>query len=298
MLVACDVAEPELDAQSAEVNESRGAFAVAAPAAAPISQNYCDHADRVLRAEALKSRLEADGDLAKDRERVLLDDLRAGEAVFAGAERLVLRGADEVHVGFENGALIATAPGADAPLARLRLANGVKVHVFADGVRKIVLKESIARADIGHLIVMTDLDGAVDVDVQATPTCLVIDGGGDAAAGPLNTHGIELDITAGPRPAKATIHGTSWVDTLTGTDVSDTIYGYAGGDYIYGRHGGDYIYGNEGGDRLYGEGAYTNELNWIYGGKDSDGIDGGGTAVSMCYGDDGADGCVNCGGPC
>jgi len=289
-LVACDVAESDLEARSAEVDGSRASSAVSAPTDDLISQNYCDHADRVFRAEASRSHLEADGDLARDRERVLLDDLRAGEAVFADAEQLVLRGA-EVHVGYENGWLVAAQPGADAPLAKLRLANGVKVHIFADDVRKLVVSKSIASADIGHLLIMTALDGAVDVDIEAPPTCLVIDGGGDAAAGPLQVDANSLNLTAGPKPTKATIHGTAGPDDYTGTEGVDYMYGYGGNDRLDGRGSGDRLYGNTGFDRVYGGGSPLNNLDELYGGKDDDHLDG---PNAVCFGDDGYDHCGWC----
>jgi len=290
-LTACDVAQSEFEAQSAEVDAAGQPLAgLTADHEGLVSQNYCDHADRVMRAEVLRTQREADGELAKDRERALLDDLRAGEAVFAGVQRLDLRSADEVHVGFKDGFLVATAPRVDAPLAKLRLANGIKVHVFAKDVRKIVLTESVARADIAHLILMTDLDGPVTVDVEAPPACLVIDGGGDAAVGPLEVNGSALGLTAAPTPTNATITGTSGNDTLNGTSGSDQIYAFAGVDGINGGGSVDYLYGNEDKDLIIGGGGVADQ---IYGGKGDDLLYGSGNG-EWCYGDEGYDKCAGC----
>ena len=295
-ILACDVEEAEVEAQNAVLEDSSAATTPRALTInKAITQNYCDHADRVLRAEVLKSRREADGDLARDRERAVLDGLRAGEAVFAGAERLLVRGADEVQVGFEDGWLVAQAPGVDAPLARLRLANGVKVHVLAHGVRKLVLTESLRRADIAHLIVLTDLDGAVTVDVEGAPSCLVIDGGGDAAAGPLQVNQTRGVITNAPNPAKGVVHGTNGDDHLSGTNGNDTMYGYFGLDWISAARGADSLFGNEDSDILKG-GDDPASVN--YGGKGNDFIygwpDAYGNGRGYCSGGAGLDSCWAC----
>jgi len=296
-ILACDVEEAAIEDQNSAFEDS-SASTVLTTYAAPaddkaVRQNFCDHADRVLRAEALRSQREADGDRARDRERALLDGLRAGEAVFAGAERLLVRGADEVHVGFEDGWLVATAPGVDAPLARLRLANGVKVHVLAHDVRKLVLTESLGRADIAHLIVLTDLDGAVTLDVEGAPSCLVIDGGGDAATGPLVVKRTIDEITAGPNPSKATIHGTYGNDHISGSEGGDTIYGYFGADSIYGFGGVDSLYGNEDPDHVYMGNGVPGYTEVIYGGKGDDYLYGS-SAAGYCSGDEGLDMAWNC----
>ena len=298
-ILACDVEETEVGAQSAVFDDSSASLAPAAIANnKAVAQSYCDYADRVLRAEVRKSLREADGDLARDRERALLDGLRAGEAMFDGAERLLVRGADDVHVRFENGWLVAGAPGADAPLAKLRLADGLKdglkVHVLADGVRKLVLTESLRRADIAHLIVLTDLDEAVTVDIDGAPSCLVIDGGGDAAAGPLTVNQTldEISNARAPNPVNATIYGTSGSDFISGGAGNDTIYGYGGDDTIRGDAGVDYLYGNEGNDYLRSDSGVSGYTEVMYGGKDNDQLYA--DSVSFCSGDDGLDTCFFC----
>jgi len=299
-ILACDVEETEVGAQSAVFDDSSASLAPAAIANnKAVAQSYCDYADRVLRAEVRKSLREADGDLARDRERALLDGLRAGEAIFDGAERLLVRGADEVHVRFENGWLVAGAPGADAPLAKLRradgLKDGLKVHVLADGVRKLVLTESLRRADIAHLIVLTDLDGAVTVDIDGAPSCLVIDGGGDAAAGPLTVKQTldEISNARAPNPVNATIYGTNGDDFLAGGAGDDTIYGYGGRDDVRGLAGVDYLYGNDGNDVVRSGTGVNGYTELMYAGKGDDILYSDSVSV-LCSGDDGLDTCYDC----
>ena len=95
------------------------------------------------------------------------------------------------------------------------------------------------------------------------------------------------------RAGADTIYGRSSADSMRGGPGSDKMYGGGGKDRLFGQEGVDRVYGQEGSDSIFLQGFDDRSNDYLYGGRDNDGIVANGKyGVDRIYGDRGADSIV------